>query len=259
MLAGLAFCEMLSQSQCPQSALQGLSGVIRRWPGGVGVFHAKGWWFGVPKGGNLGCPAAFAGMCLDPRGFQKVYAKIGVYGEKEVSSADQLFKENEKLEQCRAGLATYGYCAWCDAPIGNPNKLWKHYQDSHQVLMQVAPMSPPSAWHTLMGREMGARTPQFQTPSGQFKYWVTPMKGDGIDSYVIGTTQRGAETLVSLGELSLSDSTQQKNSLTILCRFSTQRSKRASDKVPSFTDPHPPPSPPPPQSAKCCTFFVQLS
>ena len=79
-----------------------------------------------------------------------------VYGEQEVSSADQLFKENEKLEKCRAGLATYGYCAWCDAPIGNPNKLWKHYQDSHQVLMQVAPMSPPSVWQTLMGREMGA-------------------------------------------------------------------------------------------------------
>ena len=29
-----------------------------------------------------------------------------VFGEKEVSSADQLFKENEKLEKCRAGLAT---------------------------------------------------------------------------------------------------------------------------------------------------------
>ena len=64
-------------------------------------------------------------------------------------------------------------------------------------------MSPPSVWQTLMGREMGARTPQFQTPSGQFKYWVTPLKRDGIDSCVIGSTQRGADTLVSLGELSL--------------------------------------------------------
>ena len=126
-----------------------------------------------------------------------------VYGERGVSSADQLFKENEKLEKCRAGLATYGYCAWCDAPIGNPNKLWKNYLDNHQVLMQVAPMSPPSVWQTLMGREMGARTPQFQTPSGQFKCWVTPLKREGIDSYVIGSTQRGADTLVSLGEFNL--------------------------------------------------------
>ena len=69
--------------------------------------------------------------------------------------------------------------------------------------MQVAPMSPPSVWQTLMGREMGARTPQFQTPQGQYKYWVQPAKRDGIDSFVIGTTQRGNETLVSLGELAL--------------------------------------------------------
>ena len=61
---------------------------------------------------------------------------------------DKLFKENEKLARCREGLQTYGYCAWCDAPIVNPNKLWKHYQDQDQVLMQVAPMSPPSAWQT---------------------------------------------------------------------------------------------------------------
>ena len=126
-----------------------------------------------------------------------------MYGEKEISSVDKLFKENEKLARCRDGLQTYGYCAWCDAPIVNPNKLWKHYQDQHQVLMQVAPMSPPSAWQTLMGREMGARTPQFQAPTGQFKYWVTPVKRDTLDSFVIGTTQRGNETLVSLGELSL--------------------------------------------------------
>ena len=125
------------------------------------------------------------------------------YGEKEVSSMDSIFKENEKLIKCREGHQTYGYCAWCDAPIGNPNKLWKHYLDQHQVLMQVAPMSPPSVWQTLMGREMGARTPQFQTPQGQYKYWVQPAKGDGIDSFVIGSTQRGNETLVSLGELLL--------------------------------------------------------
>ena len=126
-----------------------------------------------------------------------------VYGEQEVSSVDKLFKENEKLARRRDGLQTYGYCALCDAPIGNPNKLWKHYQDTHQVLMQVAPMSPPSAWQTLMGREMGARTHQFQTPSGQFKYWVTPVRRDTIDSFVIGSTQRGHDTLVSLGELAL--------------------------------------------------------
>ena len=70
------------------------------------------------------------------------------YGESEVSSVDKLFKENEKLAKCRDGLQTYGYCAWCDAPIVNPNRLWKHYQEQHQVLMQVAPMSPPSAWQT---------------------------------------------------------------------------------------------------------------
>ena len=69
--------------------------------------------------------------------------------------------------------------------------------------MQVAPMSPPSVWQTLMGREMGARTPQFQTPQGQYKYWVQPAKRDGIDSFVIGSTQRGNDTLVSLGELLL--------------------------------------------------------
>ena len=80
------------------------------------------------------------------------------FGESSVSSADPLFKENEKLEKCRAGLATYGYCAWCDAPIGNPNKLWRHYLDTHQVLMQVALMTPPSVWQTLVGRETGART-----------------------------------------------------------------------------------------------------
>ena len=125
------------------------------------------------------------------------------YGEKEVSSMDYIFKENEKLIRCREGHQTYGYCAWCDAPIGNPNKLWRHYLDVHQVLMQVAPMSPPSVWQTLMGREMGARTPQFQTPQGQYKYWVQPAKRDGIDSFVIGSTQRGNDTLVSLGELLL--------------------------------------------------------
>ena len=125
------------------------------------------------------------------------------YGESEVSSVDKLFKENEKLAKCRDGLQTYGYCAWCDAPIVNPNRLWKHYQEQHQVLMQVAPMSPPSAWQTLMGREMGARSAHFQTPSGQYKYWVTPVKRDTIDSFVIGTQQRGNETLVSLGELAL--------------------------------------------------------
>ena len=64
-------------------------------------------------------------------------------------------------------------------------------------------MSPFSAWQTLMGREMGARTPQFQTPTGQFKYWVTPVKRDTIESFVIGSTQRGNETLVLLGELAL--------------------------------------------------------
>ena len=96
-----------------------------------------------------------------------------MYGEKEVSSVDKLFRENEKLARCRDGLQTYGYCAWCDAPIVNPNRLWKHYQDQHQVLMQVAPMSPPSAWQTLMGREMGARTPQFQTPM-----WSVQVLGD---------------------------------------------------------------------------------
>ena len=125
------------------------------------------------------------------------------YGEKEVSSMDYIFKENEKLIRCREGHQTYGYCAWCDAPIGNPNKLWRHYLDVHQVLMQVAPMFPPSVWQTLMGREMGARTPQFQTPQGQYKYWVQPAKRDGIDSFVIGSTQRGNDTLVSLGELLL--------------------------------------------------------
>ena len=90
------------------------------------------------------------------------------YGHSSVSSADSLFKENEKLEKCREGLATYGYCAWCDAPIGNPNKLWKHYLDTHQVLMQVAPTTPPRVWQTLMGREMGARNTHFSTPSGPF-------------------------------------------------------------------------------------------
>ena len=80
------------------------------------------------------------------------------YGEKEVSSMDYIFKENEKLTRCREGHQTYGYCAWCDAPIGNPNKLWKHYLDQHQVLMQVAPMSPPSVWQTLMGRDGSENT-----------------------------------------------------------------------------------------------------
>ena len=113
------------------------------------------------------------------------------------TSMDSIFKENEKLTKCRERHQIYGYCA--------PNKLWKHYLDIHQVLMQVAPMSPPSVWQTLMGREMGARTPQFQTPQGQYKYWVQPARRDGIDSFVIGTTQRGNETLVSLGELALAD------------------------------------------------------
>ena len=56
------------------------------------------------------------------------------YGQSSVSSADALFKENEKLEKCREGLDTYGYCAWCDAPIGNPNKLWRHYLDHPRPL-----------------------------------------------------------------------------------------------------------------------------
>ena len=128
------------------------------------------------------------------------------YGESSISSADPLFLENEKLETCRAGLATYGYCAWYDAPVGNPNKLWRHYQDVHQVLMQVAPMTPPSVWQTLVGREMGARTPHFTTPGGEYKYWVTPSTRKNIDSYVLGSTQRGHETLVSLGELNLARS-----------------------------------------------------
>ena len=50
---------------------------------------------------------------------------------------------------------------------------------------------------------MGARFSHFESPGGQFKYWVTPLVRKGIDSYVIGSTQRGPETLVSLGELNL--------------------------------------------------------
>ena len=60
---------------------------VRRLPGGVGVFHAKGW--GVEKfvpsldslsslgfeGGKLGCPRNFAGMSWTPGGVQKVCAK----------------------------------------------------------------------------------------------------------------------------------------------------------------------------------------
>ena len=60
---------------------------VRRPPGGVGVFHAKGWW---PKSScppskslsslgfeerNLGCPGNFAGMSRTPGGVQKVCAK----------------------------------------------------------------------------------------------------------------------------------------------------------------------------------------
>ena len=86
-----------------------------------------------------------------------------------VSAEDPLFLENEKLEKCRTGAATYGYCAWCDAPMGHPTKLRKHYEDVHQVLIQVAPMTPPSVWQTLVGREMRARTSHFESPGGQFK------------------------------------------------------------------------------------------
>ena len=51
--------------------------------------------------------------------------------------------------------------AWCDAAVSSPTGLWNHYESVHGVNMQVAPFTPPSAWQTLLGREMGVRTAHF--------------------------------------------------------------------------------------------------
>ena len=53
-----------------------------------------------------------------------------------VSAEGPLFLENEKLEKCRT-----------DAAAGSTMR---------QVLLQVAPMTPPSVWQTLVRREMRA-------------------------------------------------------------------------------------------------------
>ena len=71
---------------------------------------------------------------------------------RDVKASDDLFGENAKLFDLRKGLGTYGYCAWCDAPVGSPSGLWNYYDSVHQVSMHVAPRIPPSVWQTLLGR-----------------------------------------------------------------------------------------------------------
>ena len=40
-----------------------------------------------------------------------------------MKASEDLFKENAKLLDLRRGYGTYGYCAWCDVPVGSPNGL----------------------------------------------------------------------------------------------------------------------------------------
>ena len=75
----------------------------------------------------------------------------------QIVADDRLFRENPRLVKLRAGMGTYGYCAWCDAAVSSPTALWNHYETVHSVSMQAAPYTPPSVWQTLLGREMGAR------------------------------------------------------------------------------------------------------
>ena len=67
-------------------------------------------------------------------------------------------------------------------------------------------MTTPSVWQTLVGREMRARNSRFESPGGQFKYWMTPLERHDVDSHVIGTAKNNKEILVAVGELNLTSS-----------------------------------------------------
>ena len=107
------------------------------------------------------------------------------------------------LIKLRQGVGTYGYCAWCDAGMSNPTTLWNHYETVHSVSMQVAPFTRPSAWQTLLGREMGARIEHFAAPGRELKYWVTPAESKDWSSWVEGISRNGPAGLVGVNEMNL--------------------------------------------------------
>ena len=120
----------------------------------------------------------------------------------DIKADGKLFQENPRAK-LRAGNATYGYCAWCDASMTSPTGLWNHYESVHSVNMQVAPYTPPSVWQTLLGREMGARTVHFTSPGRDLKHWVVPAESNGWDSWIEGISRNGSSVLVGVSEMSL--------------------------------------------------------
>ena len=121
----------------------------------------------------------------------------------QIVADDALFMENPRLIKMRQGVGTYGYCAWCDAGMSNPTTLWNHYETVHSVSMQVAPFTPPSAWQTLLGREMGARIEHFAAPGRELKYWVTPAESNDWSSWIEGVSRNGPAFLVGVNEMNL--------------------------------------------------------
>ena len=87
--------------------------------------------------------------------------------------------------------------------MSNPATFWNHYESVHSVSMQVAPFTPPSAWQTLLGREIGARIEHFAAPGRELKYWVTPAESHNWSSWVEGISRNGPAYLVGVNEMNL--------------------------------------------------------
>ena len=118
----------------------------------------------------------------------------------QITADDKLFRENPRLVKLRQGTGTYGYCAWCDS---SPTGLWNHYEGVRGANMQVAPLTPPSVWQTLLGRETGAGAAHFASPGRELKYWVIPAESDNWSSWIEGITRNRPAVLVGLSELNL--------------------------------------------------------
>ena len=68
---------------------------------------------------------------------------------------------SQLLQKLKQGEVPYAHCAWCKEALKTRSMLEEHYYVIHHVVLQPSCCAPPSAFQTIMGKELQLRQQNF--------------------------------------------------------------------------------------------------
>ena len=95
--------------------------------------------------------------------------------------------ESSLLQKLKSEALPYAHCAWCEETPKTRSMLEEHYYATHHVVLQPSCCAPPSAFQTIMGKELRLRQGNFGSYSTDRVFLREGLRSDAARD-ILGAT-----------------------------------------------------------------------